>query len=79
MENIIKYAVECNSLYGIIALVVIFLGFSILGCIAYKIIQLILPYLHKIICKHYNIIKEYKEVHTKFGANDVSYETDLHR
>lgn len=79
MENIIKYTVECNSMYGIVALAVVFLGFSLLGYTAYKIIQLVLPYIYKIVCKYCNTAKKYKEVHSKFGVKDVSVETDLHR
>lgn len=79
MENIIKYAIECNSMYGVMALVVVFIGLNILGYIIYKIIQLVLPYIYKIICKYCNTAKKYKEVHSKFGVKDVSVETDLHR
>lgn len=79
MENIIKFAIECNSMYGIIALVVVFLGFGLLGYTTYKIIQLILPYIYKIVCKYCNTVKKYKEVHSKVGVKDISIETDLHR
>lgn len=79
MENIIKFAIECNSLYGIIALVVVFSGFSLLGYTTYKIIQLVLPYIYKIVCRHCNTVKKYKDVYSKVGVKDVSIETDLHR
>ena len=79
MENIIKSVVECDSAYGIVALAVTFLGFTLLGFIAYKTIQIVLPCLYNITCKICNTIKTYKEVHTKAEVRDISFETDLHR
>ena len=79
MENIIKFAIECDSMYGIIALAVVFIGFSLLGYTAYKIIQLVLPYIYKIVCKYCNTVKKYKDFHSKVGVKDFSVETDLHR
>lgn len=79
MENIIKYAVECCSIYGIVALVITFLGLSVLGIIAYKTIQLALPYIYKMVCKYCNIVKKYDDVNTKASVKDVSIETELHR
>lgn len=79
MENIIKYAVECGSAYGVVALAILFLGLTALGLIAYKTIQLALPYIYKIVCKYCNTVKKYKDVHAKASAKDVSFETDLHR
>ena len=79
MENIIKFAIECNSMYGIIALVIVFIGFNLLGYTTYKIIQLVLPYIYKIVYKYCNTVKKYKDVNSKFGVKNVSVETDLHR
>ena len=79
MENIIKYAVECGSWYGVVALVILFLELTVLGLIAYKTIQLVLPYIYKIVCKYCNTVKKYKDVHAKASVKDVSFETDLHR
>ena len=79
MENIIKSVVECKSLYGVVALAILFLGLSVLGLIAYKTIQLALLYIYKIVCKHCNTVKKYKDVHAKANVKDVSFETDLHR
>lgn len=79
MEDIIKYAVECDSVYGIAALAVTFLGFAILGFIAYKTIQIVLPYLYNITCKICNTVKTYKDVHAKAEVKDVSIETELHQ
>lgn len=79
MENIVKYAVECGSMYGVVALAITFLGFITLGIIAYKTIQLALPYIYKSVCKYCNTVKKYDSVHTKANVKDVSFETELHR
>ena len=79
MENIIKYVVECGSAYGVVALAILFLGLSVLGLIAYKTIQLVLPNLYKITCKICNTVKTYNSFHAKVEVDDVSVETDLNR
>ncbi len=79
MENIIESVAECDSMYGIAALVILFLGFSVLGLIAYKTIQLVLPHLYRITCKICNAVTKYKDVHTKANVKDISFETELHR
>lgn len=79
MENIIKSVVECDSVYGIVALAVTLLGFALLGFIAYKTIHIVLPYIYNITCKICNTIKTYKDVHAKANVKDVSFETELHR
>ena len=79
MENIIKYVVECGSVYGIVALTILFLGFTSLGLILYKTLQLVLPYIYKIVCRLCDTVKKYKDVHTKANVKDVSFETELHR
>ena len=59
MGNIIESVVECGSAYGVMALAILFLGLSVLGLIAYKTIQLVLPHLYKITCKCYYKKVEY--------------------
>lgn len=79
MENIIKSVVECDSWYGVAALAVMLLGFIVLSIIAFKTIQLVLPYLYKIISKLCSTIQKYKDVHAKANVRDVvEFETDLH-
>ena len=56
MGNIIESVVECGSAYGVVALAILFLGLSVLGLIAYKTIQLVLPNLYKITCKICNTV-----------------------
>lgn len=78
MENIIKCAVERDSMYGIVVLAVTFLEFALLGFIVYKTIKTVLSYLYKITCKICNTAKTYKDVHAKANVKDVSFETKLH-
>ena len=79
MGNIIESVVECGSAYGVVELAILFLGLSVLGLIAYKAIQLVLPNLYKITCKICNTVTKYKDVHAKTNVKNVSFETDLHR
>ena len=79
MENIIKYAVECGSAYGIAALVVVLIGFVSLLVFSDKAIRFVLLYIYKIVCKLCNTLVKYKDIHAKASVNDVSFETDLHR
>lgn len=79
MENTVKYTVECCSIYGVVALTILFLGLSVLGTIVYKTIQLVLPYIYKSVCKYCNTVKKYDSVNTKASVKDVSFETELHR
>lgn len=79
MDKIIQYVVECDTLYGVIALAILLIGFFALGVIAYKALKEVLLYIYKIICKTCNTSKNYKDVHTKVGVKDVSFETDLHQ
>lgn len=79
MGNIIENVVKCESLYGVVALAILFLGLSVLGLITHKTIQLVLPYIYKIVYEYCNTAKKYKDIHTKANVKDVSIETDLHR
>ncbi len=72
MENIIKYVVECNSLYGMICVLAYLLFF-------YAVIRFVVTWLYKYLCKFCNTIVKYKDVHTKANVKDVSFETELHR
>ena len=51
MDKIIQYVVECDTLYGVIALAILLIGFSALGVIAHKALKEVLLYIYKIICK----------------------------
>lgn len=79
MDKIIQYVVGCDTLYGVAALVILFIGLALLGLIILAILCVALPYIYKIICKWCNTYRNYKVVHTKLGVKDVSFETDLHQ
>ena len=79
IANIVRYALTCSSLYGIIALMTLFLGLSILGIIIYSIIHDILHYIYKTIKNICNAHKKYNEVHTKLDAKNISVEKELRR
>lgn len=72
MGEIIKSVVACNSVYGMICIIGIYV-------LIYAIVWYIVPYIYKIICKALNTLVKYKDVHTKASVKDVSFETDLHR
>lgn len=79
MDKIIQYVVECDTSYGVIALAILFLGLAILGLITLAILYVVCPYIYKIICKWCNTSKKYKDVHTKIGAKDFSFENEFHQ
>ncbi|MBQ4523308.1 MAG: hypothetical protein IJA10_10215 [Lachnospiraceae bacterium] len=79
MENIIKYTVECGSWYGVVALVIVLIGFISLLVFAYKTIRFILPFTSKGFSKFCNTLIKYKDFRTKASVKDVSIETELHR
>lgn len=79
MENIIKYAVECESVYEVAALIVVLIGFIFLLSFSNKTIQFVLPYIYKIVCKLCNTLVKYKDIRTKTSVKDVSIETELHK
>ena len=72
MENIIKSAVECDSVYGMVCILCSFI-------FLYATIRFVVLYIYKIICKLYNILVKYKDVHTKTNVKNVSFETELHQ
>ena len=79
MDKIIQHVVQCDTLYGVVALEILFLGLAILGFITFAILCVVLPYIYKIVCKWCNTSKKYKDVHTKIGAKDFSFENKFHQ
>lgn len=79
MDKIVKYVVNCDTWYGVISLAILFLGLVALGYVAYKITQLVSPYIHKIVCKHCDTSKKYASVHIKFGVKFLFFEINFHR
>lgn len=72
MENIVKYVVECDSMYGMICITFLFITI-------YAIIHFVVPYLYKALCKICNTFVKYNDVHTKTAFKDTSFEVDLKR
>ena len=70
MENIVKYVVECDSLYGMICVIFLFIT-------TYAIIHFVVPYIYKAICKICNTIVKYNDVHAKAATKNTSFEVDL--
>lgn len=68
MSNIFKYASECNSLYGVIAVLIVCILLIILGILAYKVIIFVI-----------DKIAKYKEIRTKIKTGEISVETELHK
>ena len=58
MDKIIQYVVECDTLYGVIALMILFIGLTALGLIILAALRIVLPYVYKIICKWCNTYKK---------------------
>lgn len=72
--EIIKYAVECNSLYNVVAL---FIMCTLLGFITWLLYKAVLA-LYGLIRYIVNKVTKYKEVHAKAQYKDALLEVDLH-
>lgn len=74
MSKMIKYAVECESLYNVVALFMICTLIGFIAWLCYKAMLTFLRSLQYIVDK----VTFYKEIHTKAQYNDASIEVDLH-
>lgn len=72
--DIIKYAIECDSLYNVVAFFIIC---TLLGFIAWLCYQAVLV-VAKLIQYIVNKVTKYKDVHAKAQCKDASLEVDLH-
>ena len=72
--EIIKYAVECDSLYNVVAF---FMICTLLGFVAWLLYKAVLA-LCRLIRYIVNKVTKYKDVHAKAQYNDTSLEVDLH-
>ena len=70
MKNIVKYVVECDSLYGMICVCFVF-------GVSFATILFVVPYLYKALCKICNTIVKYNDVHAKAATKNTSLEVDL--
>lgn len=67
MSNVFKYASECNSLYGVISILIVCVLLVILGILIYKAIIFLI-----------DKVTKYKEVYAKAKAGEISIEAELH-
>ena len=72
MRNIIERVTECDSLYGMMYKLASFIFFFV-------IVRFVLLYVYKIIYRLCNTLVQYKDVHTKANAKDVSFKAKSHR
>ena len=72
--DVIKYAVECDSLYNVVAF---FMICTLLGFIAWLLYKSVLA-LCGLIRYIVNKVTKYKDVHAKAQCKDASLEVDLH-
>ena len=79
MSELIRYAVSCTSVYGVFALIVLFLGLALLGITFYKPLHIIVIGLYNIVHTVCCTLQTYNEVRSKISAKTVSVETKLHR
>lgn len=80
LENVVNSVVKCESLCGVAALAVFFIGLAFILFIVYITCKLTLPYLYKIICKLCNTVTKYKDIRTKANVKDIiNFNTDLHK
>lgn len=79
MVNIIENVTNCESVYGVVGLILTAVVIIVLAVLAFKAPQFVLPYIYKIVCKICNTIKTYNTVHASIGVDDVSIEADLNR
>lgn len=74
MMDIIKSIVECDSLYGVIALFILCTLLGFVSWLCYKVIIEVKKLIQYIV----NKITKYKEIHAKAQCKDASLEVDLH-
>lgn len=72
--DIIKYAVECDSLYNVVAF---FMICTLLGFVAWLLYKAVLA-LCGLIRYIVNKVTKYKDIHAKARCKDASLEVDLH-
>lgn len=74
MSSMFKYAVECDSLYNVVAF---FMMCTLLGFVAFLCYKGLLV-VTKLIQYIVNKVTKYKSIHTKAQYKDTSLEVDLH-
>lgn len=72
--DVIKYAVECDSLYNVVAFFMICTLLGLIAWLLYKVILVLFGLIRYIV----NRVTKYKDVHAKAQCKDASLEVDLH-
>ena len=72
--DVIKYAVECDSLYNVVAFFMISTLLGFVTWLLYKVVLALFGLIRYII----NKVTKYKDVHAKAQCKNASLEVDLH-
>ena len=72
--DVIKYAVECDSLYNVVAFFIICTLLGFITWLSYKAVLALCGLIRYIV----NKVTKYKDVHAKAQRKDTSLEVDLH-
>lgn len=72
--DIIKYAVECDSLYNVVAFFMICTLLGFIAWLCYKAVLVVTKLIQYIVSK----VTKYNDVHAKAQCKDASLEVDLH-
>lgn len=74
MSNVFKYAVECDSIYNVVAFFMMCTLLRFIAFLCYKGLLVVTKLIQYIV----NKVTKYKEIHTKAQYKDASFEVDLH-
>ena len=74
MSNVFKYAVECDSIYNVVAFFVACTLLGFISWLCYKAVIVVAKLIQYIV----NKVTKYKSIHTKAQYKDASLEVDLH-
>ena len=69
-----KYAVECDSIYNVVAFFVACTLLGFISWLCYKAVVVVTKLIQYIV----NKVTKYKSIHTKAQYKDASLEVDLH-
>lgn len=69
-----KYAVECDSLYNVVAFFMMCTLLGFISWLCYKAVVVVTKLIQYIV----NKVTKYKSIHTKAQYKDASLEVDLH-
>lgn len=73
MSNVFKYAVECDSIYNVVAFFLICTLLGFISWLCYKTVIVVAKLIQYIV----NKVTKYKSIHTKAQYKNASLEVDL--